>query len=286
MKKDRCVFTITHNEPALFPTWWYYYQKYFDWSDIYICNGLKKIRCEFDDQLKSRSCSRHFQLLEFNDDFDKDAHVGIKAKVEETQRMLLEKYEKVLFVDIDEFVVWRHGSLGLYLDIWQQNRQLEVLKGYEIVHMFREHDKYGIHNEIEPDLDFSRPILKQRSWWYSSRIYSKPLITRIPLTYAFGFHSCNQSEPFVPTDPDLYLLHLRKMDFKIAHERMMGRLNNSPDWNFKEPSLTEPNYQNTLYSEKARIEGWLTDWWYHNVDDQTTVPNYELIPDWVKEVPL
>jgi hypothetical protein len=283
VKKSKCIFTLIHNEPQMFPIWLSYYQQFFESSDIYVSNGLKIISCDFDIWIRAQS---GFCLMEFEDRMDKDTYIHQRAKVEEVQRELLKSYEVVLFSDVDEFICHRIG-LTEYINNWNSNRLLEVLNGYEVVHMFRDYPKYNVYNGYEPDIDLSRPILSQRRFWYHSKIYSKPLVTRIPLNYCYGMHCCAQAPHFIPTDPSLILLHLHKIDFKLAHERKIGRLNNSPDWNFREPTLSGPGYQNTLISERAIIEGWLSDWWFANVDDPNIKPApYELIPDWVKEFPL
>jgi hypothetical protein len=114
-------------------------------------------------------------------------------------------------------VVYEAGW-GLSIDNWAANRLVEVCKGLEIVHHFDGPD-------AEPAVDLSQPILAQRRWWRSCHLYDKPLLSRIPLDWAYGFHWCDQV-PRQTTDPNLLLLHLHKMDYDVCLNRKRERMKN------------------------------------------------------------
>jgi hypothetical protein len=194
------VFTIVQNEPRFLPMWLGYYRRHFDPSDIYVLDhdstdgstdGLGEV-CNVISVHRDKS-------------FD---HMWLKGTVEDFQSFLLRSYETVLFAEADEFVVAdpsRYGGLGGYID------DLEGLAacctGYNVVQY-----------PDEPPLRFDEPVLEQRSYWHPSALYSKQLLGRIPFCWNVGFH-LEYNAPDVERDPDLYLIHLHRVDYEYCLER-------------------------------------------------------------------
>lgn len=72
----------------------------------------------------------------------------------------------------------------------------------------------------EAPLDASRPILSQRKRWHRNPLYDKALLTKVPLLWSLGFHTC---EGEVAQDEGLLLLHLHKYDFQAYLARHEAR---------------------------------------------------------------
>jgi hypothetical protein len=68
----------------------------------------------------------------------------------------------------------------------------------------------------EGPLDLSKPILEQRRFCMFAGSMCKPLISKVPLVWATGFHACNKP---VTIDPNLFMFHLKRMDYGIAFQR-------------------------------------------------------------------
>ena len=50
--------------------------------------------------------------------------------------------------------------------------------GYEVIHL----------PGREPPLDYGRPLLEQRDYWFAAEGYDKPLVTTAPLSWEVGRH--------------------------------------------------------------------------------------------------
>jgi hypothetical protein len=111
----------------------------------------------------------------------------------------LEDYDLVVLVDGDEFVIPnpdKYRDLGDYLDRFT----VQIVRTYG----------FGVI-ELPDDapLDQSGKILDQRKYWYHDPYYNKPIVTRVPAVYEYGFHNCNID---AEVDPDLVMFHLRDAD--------------------------------------------------------------------------
>lgn len=235
MKKSKCVLTHIWSQSKFKDTWVSYYSKHFRPEDMYI--------------LKINEYGIH-----------PDWHT-INRPVVAEQARLLQEYEYVLYCDMDEIVCHPMG-IGKYMDC------LEVpcvaCNGYEVVQDLDE----------EAFIDWSMPILPQRKYWYPCKLYSKPLVSRIPLDWHLGFHSAVNASP--PVDPDLILLHLHKIDFRTA---LQHNLSNAAD-----PSKMHSKFNIEIggYQNQLNEEG-LRDWWDRSVDDYQRVSKTEM-PGWIREL--
>jgi len=105
------------------------------------------------------------------------------------KRLLRFGYKCVLFSEIDEFVVADgdayHGGLSEYFEKFILSKEVKVaaVTGYQLKHV-----SVG-DSHIEPTINFSAPLLQQRSYWYKDIFYNKPLLTKIPMIFGTGHHS-------------------------------------------------------------------------------------------------
>jgi len=117
---------------------------------------------------------------------------------------LLEYFDTVIYTDCDEILVPNLGKYGNLDDYLKRNDFRCVAPvGLNVQHII----------SAEPPLNLAWPILRQRRFARFTSSMCKPLITRIPIIWETGFHAANQP---INIDPDLYLLHLKNMDYEIA----------------------------------------------------------------------
>lgn len=198
------VFTLVHNQPFFSQLWYEYYSKYFAAEDIYL----------FEHRLYEGDPKTCFAYRNVTD-------LVVPALAEMTWMIntinsfkdeLLKKYDYVLYTDIDEFVVadpdvWP-GGLRQYIDAC--DKEVVRTRGCEIVQL-----------PGEKPLDFAaRPLLSQREWWAAFFPYDKPLLVRVPVQWQPGCHLLVNRE-LPPLEKDLFLLHLKKIDFELCFQRYL-----------------------------------------------------------------
>jgi hypothetical protein len=199
------VFTIVQNEPVFLPIWERYYRRYFDPDDLFVLDHDSQ-----DATTLAVARRSHRVPIHRHASFD---HEWLRGVVHEFQQFLLRSYELVLFVEVDEIVATdpAHvpGGLREYVETFPADVDVRRCNGWNVV-----------QHPDEPAIDWSRPILGQRAYGVPSPFYCKPLLSRIALDWAIGFHSAaNVSADPETIDPRLLLLHLHRADFAYCRER-------------------------------------------------------------------
>jgi hypothetical protein len=249
------VFTIVQNEPVFLPLWLCYYGRHFEPSDIYVLDHGST-----DGSTDDLGGSCNVVEVQHDESFD---HAWLKGTVEDYQAFLLRSYDAVLFAEADEFVVpdpARYQDLGAYID--RLEGPAACCTGYNVVHY-----------PDEPALRFDQPVLRQRRYWHPApRWYSKRLLSRIPLSWQYGFHD-ELNAPFVKPDPDLYLVHLHRVDYDccLARHRAVTERN----WYEPDRQRNLGRHYRVVDPEEYR------EWFYHGFDLEHTAR--ELIPDRIRE---
>ncbi|MFJ6677177.1 RICIN domain-containing protein [Actinosynnema sp. NPDC091369] len=196
----RAVLTLIRDEPDFFPRWLDYYSRFFAPEDIHVLHHQPPPDLEPDD--------RFVRTPVHHEEFSSDWHRDV---VQRHQHDLVDRYDVVLSTDVDEIVAPdpRFCDLGAYLDRF--DRDFVNCTGYEVLHL---HDR-------EPPLDPARGVLAQRSTWFANPLYSKPLLATVPMTWRGGFHE--RADHATDHDPNLYLIHLHRMDYDTCHRRHRAR---------------------------------------------------------------
>jgi len=260
------VFTIIQHEPDFFPLWYKHYLKHFQPEEIYVLHHVLPVSQDHESSWDSFISKHHaengYHLIEIHNEKSFD-HEWLRQTVINYQKQLLSTYEWVLFAEVDEIIAPKNPYVDLksYMDCQQKN--ICVVDGYEIVQKLDE----------ECPIDFSKPILSQRQWWYWSKLYSKPLLSRIPCHWCWGFHACSESPvPYHHRDPELVLVHLHKLDWDICLKRHQSNVKrNWVDGTF--------GYQNRLV-----VENRLKQWWMINIDQKTSISELVKIPEEYKHI--
>ncbi len=198
--RRRAIFTTVRDEAVFLPIWLRYYSRHFSARDIFVFDHGST-----DGSVAAAQARFGFQHARVDHPLFND-FPWYTAFVEARQRELLESYDVVAYAEADE-ILWHPSGLRRYLTFF--TRDAVRATGWNLWH----------DRSQEPDLDPARSILSQRRYWFRNPEYDKPLIARVPLRYEFGFHQCAECEEI---DPDLLLLHLHTMDYKVGlqkHER-------------------------------------------------------------------
>lgn len=120
---------------------------------------------------------------------------------------LLNTYDVVVFVDVDEFLIpdpELHTGLRAYLRARGDATILAPL-GLNVLHEPRS----------EGGLDPGRPVLGQRRFAKFAPVMCKPSIKRVPAPWAAASHGVKA--PFV-VDPELFMVHLKFADLQLLRE--------------------------------------------------------------------
>jgi lipopolysaccharide biosynthesis glycosyltransferase len=226
--RRRAVQTIVHNEAVFLPIWLRYHRRFFAPEDIYV----------FDHESTDGSTSGggFVRIPVTHDTVD---HTWMVTTLQAHQHELLERYDVVLTLDVDEVVVPDPdpGTLGDYLDRFDE--EYVNCLGYELLHV-----------ADEPALDPDRPILDQRRWWFANDGYDKPALATQPTVWEPGFHSL--AEGHANLDPDLRLIHLHRMDYAICRERHRHR--RAREWNQRDVAYGWANHN--LLAEGEEFDRW------------------------------
>jgi len=192
------VLTIVRDEPLFFPLWLGYYSRFFPPEDIHVLDH---------DTTDGSTDGDGFVRIPIS-------HEGVDmrwmvAMIEEHLRRLLDEYDVVAVVDVDEIVAPEPatGTLADYL-AGLEEEWVNCL-GYEVLHV-RE----------EPPLDPGRPLLVQRAYWFPNDAYDKPAVSSVPIRFKPGFHA--RADNHFNLDPDLRLIHLHRLDYELCRSRHLG----------------------------------------------------------------
>lgn len=251
---------MVHNEKVFLPIWLRYYRRFF--KDIYIINH-DTTDGSFDSLEEIHIMDVHLDSVHNNEFMAAVIHGG--------QEALLKEYDIVVYADVDELIIpdplfWK--DLSDYLD----NFQGDVVAC---------NSRSVVQQRHEPAIDFTKPLLSQRSVWIGEKLYNKPLISRIPTHWTTGQHSRSDGQGHhleTNIDPTLVLLHLSRLDFNIRKEK--GEQIRKENWGAEEGQAIQ-----WLKSGKE-----LEKWFYDTPDIQeapsdTLACNVcEYIPDRFKEL--
>ena len=133
------------------------------------------------------------------------------------------EYDWVLFTNCDEYLITtpKHKDLK---DLMQINKDYINCTGYDVIQV-----------EGENDLNFKKPILKQRKYWIKNNNYNKILLSRVPLDWVDGLHklgNMTDDESRKLRNQGLYLVHLKHADLNA--KRDFG-----PEIGHHDPNITQ-----------------------------------------------
>lgn|SRR3990167_940206 len=225
MKQDRVVFTSVFNEDDLLPIWLSYYSRFF--TNIVVIDHIST-----GDSIRKAQKKFKFDLIYDNnvvitqlDGRAIDSTVDRLAMMQ-YQKGFLQDYKWVLYAHADEFVVAhpkKFSGLDEYIDKCKKDYVFCI--GRSVLHFPAK----------EKPLDFTKPLLKQRTyWWNDNHSSHKPLLSRVPLDWVNGYHSLGgitdeqKRDSMFHAYDDLYMIHLVQADLNLYQRR--GRHSVSLSW--------------------------------------------------------
>jgi len=250
----RAVMTIVHDESFFFPIWLDYYSRFFGPEHIFVL--------DHDTTDGSTDGDGFTRIPVTHDGVD---HRWMRDTVQALQHELLDDHDVVLFTDVDEIIALdpAFGDLGDAID--RMREPFLHCTGMEIIH----------RPAIEAPYDPNRGIFEQRGHWFANGSYNKPLLATEPLHWIPGFHGLDD-DGSIRLDPNLYLVHLHRLDFEVCRRR--HALRSTRRWN--ERDLRDGYAAHNLLVDGQRFETWFDT--SNAVDDIPIV--IEQIPDHWKDV--
>ncbi len=228
-RRSRAVVTMVRDEREFLPIWLEYYSRHFDAEDIYVLDHLTG-----DGSTRRTGFNRVPVVHELVE------QAWFNEVITDMQHRLLRWYDLVLICDVDEIVAphpaW--GTLGAYLDRFDE--EFVNCVGHEVVHV----------PQHEPALDLGQRILGQRRRWFRSPLYDKPLLATVPMEWGLGFH--RRADGLTSYDPDLYLIHLHRMDYGLCLARHVRRRNMA----WSEESLRDGMGGQNRIADEAEFPQW------------------------------
>lgn len=194
------AITMVHNESAFLPIWLRYYASQLGYDNLYLVDHRSN-----DNSITNARAMGAVNISSFpREEFDDGERAVFISTFHE---QLLRKYDAVLFADVDEIII-PDPVTGLTL---KQYIEKNVDTYINVIGLNVIHNAYS-----EPRLDFDKPLFEQRSFVKLDPSYNKPLISRVPMRWAAGFHYAQYPRKQAR---DLFMFHLRAMDVDVARVR-------------------------------------------------------------------
>ncbi|MDA8947954.1 glycosyltransferase family 2 protein [Flavobacteriaceae bacterium] len=213
-RKPIAVISMVRNDTFFADKWIAYYGNQFGFEHLYLfIDGMdqklpvlsRKINCY---QIP------HVEYSRAKGDRKRAQYISKYAAT------LFQKYEVVLAMDIDEFLVLDPAtklSLSEYLSQGFSSSSLSAL-GLDV----------GQHPEQEAAIDLKQPFLSQRAYAEVSDRYTKPVVALKPLQWGSGFHRIKGKNFTI--DPHLFLFHFGLVDLVQVQENIQNEQLLSSGW--------------------------------------------------------
>jgi hypothetical protein len=205
------LFTIVHNESFYLNIWYKYYSKFFD--NIYIIDHNSNDSVPTKELYPKATIIRE-NYQEFQD------HNWLNNTVNNFQKELLEKYDIVVFAEVDEIIAYAPNPNLLLEMIENMESDTITCTGFEPVHNIIEEPVYTLEGR--------NYLLEDRSLGIYHSGYNKTLISKVVCNWDLGFHAIlNDKMHYVELEPTdgFYLIHLHRIDREYHNERKLNFLN-------------------------------------------------------------
>lgn len=200
------ALTFTYNEHVNLPIWIKHYGAVCGEQNLFIAD-----RGSDDGSIENVGAANLLRLPrnEF-DEFEKTDFVN------HMQAALLKFYDVVICTDCDEMLL-PDPSVFPTLNAYINQMTVDCVRaiGIDVLHII----------DHELPLDFAKPILSQRGSGRFGSPSCKAMISKVPIRWLPGFHSCDRK---VEIDESLLMFHLKFMDYNIACKRQ--RINVDTVW--------------------------------------------------------
>ena len=200
------VLTYVYNEKVNLPIWIKYYGDNFGAANLFVVDRESNDGSTDDIAPVNRIVLPRTEFNEFR-------KTGFMQCLHQA---MLHEYDTVIYTDCDELIVpdlSMHANLRDY--VARTDFDYLTCLGMDILHIINR----------EPPIDLTRPILAQRQFARLKAASCKTLMSRVPLRWLPGFHSCDKPPRL---DGSLFLYHTKFMDF--GHAMLRQQINQETAW--------------------------------------------------------
>jgi hypothetical protein len=261
------IFTMVQNDTVFTERWVDYHAQFFD--VVYVLDhdsegdaeevlwGIRQVTAG----------REHVSVLPVHNYCSYDAPWMVRI-VRQFQAFLLQSYDVVAFTAVDEFLATRQGDLSGWLEIFGSSGAWATrAAGYEVVH----------YRDQEQPLDWHADLwLPQRKMWYPCQKYSKPVLSKFPISWTPGFSNASNMSDVLTVSDDLLLLHLHRIDYDTCLRK--HRETRAREWAPADKNAG-PYRHNRLEEPEA-----LSRWMLCNADDTANYATLEPIPAVIRDL--
>lgn len=234
--KRICAMTMARNDIFFLEKWIEYYGDNLGKENLYVfLDGL-------DQALPSNAKGVNIKLVEHQEaEMTRGDRIRISF-LNEQATALFKKYDLVLGMDVDEFLVVDprcNMSLKAYLSKIKCKPCVSGL-GVDVGHKLND----------EQLIDASKPFLSQRSYALIDSQYTKPVLISKPVRWGAGFHRVKNHNYRI--DKNLYLFHFGSVDVEIMKQKLGDKAKIAMGWS----KHLEQRYRTiSLVSNKKALNG-------------------------------
>lgn len=275
------ILTVVHNENILLPIWLRYYTRHARAEDIWVLDHNTNDGSTLPEKIPH---GVHVQRL-FGDSAFMPHHFLNRQVEMYQQRLFRWGYPCVLFTEIDEFVVPDPDKYPLGLSSFLQEFSADAKNvlnfkdkpyspKFENTIKANCHQMGHLHNPDFPSngsypksfrpknydkntlwedpIDWNKNLMTQRHYvWPFDPIFSKPVLTRVPLKYGPGFHNAfnwtTNEQLNVMHHPHLFMLHLHSIDYDYCMAREYSKYLGSKNMHAEERNKGMGNHFSLYY---------------------------------------
>jgi hypothetical protein len=252
---SRAVVTMVRDEAVFLPIWLRYYGQFFAAQDTYVLDHHS---------IDGSTTTDGGDFVRIPVSHGEYGAAWQRDVIQDYQHELIGRYDVVLYTDVDEIVAPdpRLGALDTYLDGFVDD--FVTCQGYEVLHQ----------KDEEPPFDPTKGVLEQRFMWYANPAYSKPLLARVPMVWHGGFHQ--RIDKKTNNDPNLYLIHLHRMDYGTCLARHRQRVHF--------PLAQADRDHGWGYQNRITDSTEFCSWFFHDSSGPVPIQPQPIPPWWQKVV--
>lgn len=194
------ALTMVFNERRFLPVWLNHYGRQVGFENLFVID-------DGSDDGSTTGLGPVRVMHQAKADLDEEARA---RRISDIQAQLLDQFDAVIVADVDELLVV-DPTLGIGLRDYARTR-VETLASATGLNVH--HDRL-----TEAPLQAGTALFRQRRFVQFDWGYCKTLLSRVPIEWGPGFHVHNQQSDW---RSDLYLFHLRAVDYTLSLERLQN----------------------------------------------------------------
>lgn len=255
------AFTLCYKEHVMLPLWINHYSKLVGRENLFILDHSNDPPIAIDG-IKTAIIPRP--------NYDEVTRLNT---IKTWQQKLLESYDWVIFSDTDEFITFRKPPTYITLQDYLNNQTSQIIRciGVDV-----------IDPSNAPTIDWTKPILQQRSKGIISHWSCKALISSVANNWNPGFHTTNSPSTL---DNHFWLFHLKYAD----ETHLMKRLSMTRQFNWSTES-TKAGFGGSHRVPDATMRKYLNHLRTHSIsrtldDFLQTLPNINEVSSPLMDIP-